>query len=193
MAAPFELQLTLAPPEILGRRLAPFSLGHAHLLEIAGSPFVGAAATSTAEAADLVLAAWLLTFPTYAAAKAAAVAALAGNIPSEVKRWGRRIGPVFDLAGESIKLATYIGKCTKPPRTAKRENAKPLATPAAATLAVLHRRYFSTPAAEAWDLPFLDALLDVMTFHHAQGWVDLISDKRADFIDRVAAGKAGAK
>jgi phosphoglucomutase len=34
----------------------------------------------------------------------------------------------------------------------------------------------------------LDALLDVMTFHHAQGWVDLISDKRADFIDRVAAG-----
>jgi len=182
--SPFETSLTLSPPEILGRRMAPFSLGHAHLLEIAHSPFIGA--SKKVDAADLILAAWICSFHAMEKARAAAAAALAGRIPKSVRTWGRKIGLDFNLNSEATRLAGYIAQCTKPPRMVRREGAKALATPTAATLAVLHRHYFHTPEKDAWNLPFLDALLDVVTYHHAQGWVEVISDKQADFIDAVA-------
>jgi hypothetical protein len=191
--SPFETCLTLAPPEVLGRRLAPFTLGHAHLLEICRSPFVAGGAQ--VDASDLVLAVWICSFKTYADAKRAALAALAGRVPRNVRKWGKRVGAAFDAKAESEKLAKYLGDCTRPPRMVRRADAKGLATPAAATLAVLHRHYFHTPEAAAWDLPFLGALLDVMTFHHAQGWVEIVGDKQAAFIDAVAkmkTKKAGA-
>jgi hypothetical protein len=186
--SPFEICLTLAPPEVLGRRLAPFSLGHAHLLEISKSPFI--AGSDRVDSADLILAVWICSFPHYGKAKAAALAALAGRVPRSVRRWGKEIGLAFSLKGEAAHLAYYIGQCTKPPRMARKDGAKSLSTPTAATLAVLHRHYFHTLEKDVWDLPFLDAMLDVITYHHAQGWVDVISDKQAEFIDAVKGKKA---
>lgn len=183
MPSPYELQLTLAPPIILGRRLAPFTLGHAHLLELSNSPFSGTG--GKIDSSDMVLAAWILSFPTYKKAKSACLSAIAGKMPFGIRRWGKKIGITFDLEREATKLAEYIGKCTRPPRSARKAGAKSLSTPMAATLAVLHRRYFATTAETVWDVPFLDALLDVITWHHAQGWIDVISDKQADFIDFV--------
>jgi len=185
----YELQLTLEPPQVLGRRLRPLTLGHAHLLEIAGSPFIlGGQIDATA----VILAAWLLTYRRHSKARRAALAALAGRPPWWVRRWGRRLAGKMDLQAEATALGTYISACTKPPRTAKSKDAKALATPTAATIAVLHRHYFHTPAAAVWDIPFLDAMIDVVTYHHARGWLDLIGDKQAAFIDRIAARKKAA-
>jgi len=185
VASPYETQLTLTPPRVLGRRLCAFTLGHAHLLEIAKSPFMGCG--GGVDAADLILAVWICTFNDYTAARAAAVAALDGKIPRSVRRWGKRISLNFDLEAETTKLATYIVACTKSPRMTKAKESKALATPAAATLSVLHRHYFGTSAAAAFNVPFLDALLDVITYHHAKGWADLLSDSQADFIDQIVA------
>lgn len=184
MPTPFELQLTLSPPRILGRRLCRFTLGHARLLEVAKSPFMGGAKI---DVADLILATWFLTFPKYSDASRAALASMAGRVPRHVSRWGKKIGLSFDLEAEAGRLAEYLAACTKPPRTARRDGGKRLATPTASTLAVLHRHYFHTDAASVWDLPFLDAMLDVVVFHHSQGWIDLVSDKQAAFIEKVAA------
>ena len=187
MPSAYEKQLTLLPPRILGRQMNPFLLGHAHLLDIAESPFMrGGKITSD----DLILAAYILRYPDWSRARAAALAALRGRIPRWVRRWGRRaVRDGIDFDSEAAALAGYIEACTKPPRTAKRKDAKPLATPTAATIAVLHRHYFHTAPGDAWNLPFLDAMLDVLTYYHARGWLEIVSEKQADFIDSIVARK----
>lgn len=184
MASAFERQLTLTPPRVLGRRLHPFTLGHAHLLETAKSPFMGGGA-GRVDAADLILAVWICAFPRYGNARKACVAALQGKVPRSVLRWGRKIGLAFNLEAEAEKLAQFVNDSTKPPPSLRRTDQKPVVTPAAATLAVLHRHYFGTGPDKVMDMPFLDALLDVIVWHHAQGKIELIDDKKAAFIEAV--------
>ncbi len=187
-ASAFERQLTLVPPRILGRRLAPFTLGHAHLLETAKSPFMGGGGGKV-DLADLVLAAWICGFPRYRKARAACVSAMRGSIPRNVRRWGRKVGLSFKLEEEVERMAAFVNDSTKPPPSMRRKDSKPLATPAAATLAVLHRHYFATPPAAVMDVPFLDALIDVLVWHHAQGKIELLDEKKVAFIEEVSRRK----
>lgn len=175
----------LVPPRVLGRRLHPFTLGHAHLLETAKSPFMGIG-SGKVDSADLILAAWICSFPRYGKARAAAIAAMRGRVPRSVRRWGRKIGMEFDLKKEAERLAKWIYDSTKAPPTLKNTAAKALATPGAATLAVLHRHYFGTSADRICDVPFLDALLDVLVWHHAQGKIKIIDEAKAEWIEKVS-------
>ena len=152
---------------------------------------MGCGAGGKVDSADLILAAWICGFPCYRKARRACVAALRGDIPRSVRRWGRKIGLAFKLEEQVERMARFVGDSTRPPPSMRRTDSKPLATPAAATLAVLHRHYFATPPDAVMDIPFLDALLDVLVWHHAQGKIELIDEKKAAFIENV--GKRPAR
>ena len=190
MRSAFERQLTVMPPWIFGRRLAVLRVGHVHLLELAKSPFVGAAHSNACDMQDVILVAYLLRFKTYAAAKRVCARILAGRIPRAIRRLGKRYGNGFDPQETANLLTQYMLEATTPPRSLRNPEAKPLATPPAWTLATLHMHYFGTSRSRAMEMPFLDSICDVFTLRGALSLMDLVGDDRAAFIDRVAALKA---
>ena len=193
MRSAFERQLTVMPPRIFGRRLAVMRVGHVHLLELAKSPFVGAAESNACGADDVILFAYLLRFDTYVAAKRICARILSGHIPRGIGRLGKRYGASFDPQEISAQIAKYVLEATTPPRALHNPDAKRLATPPAWTLATLHMHYFGTTRAKVMEMPFLEAITDVYTLRGAMAEMDLVDDKRAATIDRVAAIKAKRK
>ena len=193
MRSAFERQLTVMPPRIFGRRLAVMRVGHVHLLELAKSPFVGASASNEIDANDVILAAFLLRFKSYAAAKRVCVKILSGAIPRGIRRLGRRYGLGFDPQKTAETLTSYFLESTTPPRALHSPDAKRLATPPAWTLATLHMHYFGTTRAQAMEMPFLEAITDVFTLRGALAMMELVDEKRAATLDRVAAIKARRK
>lgn len=97
-------------PTILGKRLAPFSLGHAHILEAINSPFMG---NGLAELSDLVLAVTICHKRAFGPDRFALQ--LDEKLERECKRWGKQQANA-NFAEEVQRFRHYIRAHTNAPQ-----------------------------------------------------------------------------
>ena len=105
MESCFTRALWATPPRILGKQLAPFSLGHAILLHSIGSPYLS---RREAGLPDLLTALFLCSLE-YAAAVDAVIHKQA-TIAKDAKRWGKAVTRK-DFARADTDLRQYVTDC----------------------------------------------------------------------------------
>lgn len=98
------------PPTVLGRRLVPFSLGHAHILEAVGSPFLG---NGGASLSDLIVAALICSRPAFSMERFTIT--LGPELEKECTAWGKKQRNA-DFDGDARKFAEYVSAHTHAPR-----------------------------------------------------------------------------
>lgn len=97
-------------PTILGKRLAPFSLGHAHILEAVNSPFMG---NESVELSDLVLAVTICHKRAFGPDRLALQ--LDEKLERECKRWGKQQANA-NFSEEVQRFRHYVRAHTNAPQ-----------------------------------------------------------------------------
>lgn len=175
-------------PLVLGKRMLPFSLWHAHALEAFGSPLLDG---KPAGAEDIVLAAWICS-----RSHAQAVEVLRNRRPdiaAECKTWGSTVTR-SDIAAAHKTLREYI---TAHMHTVYRHGVKPSDSAAQWTMVYLlylcAGRYDAETIAGAWDTPINLAYCLNVTSAIMNGDETYFTEKaEADFQAARAAVAEGA-
>jgi hypothetical protein len=114
----FDRSLAVGRPVLMGRRMVPFSLGHARLLFAMRSPLVDAAdRPSTID--DAIAAAYLCSMPWTAAQR---VILDPNRVARDCRRWGRRCGP-DGLASEACAVRQWLVESMSIPEAWQRPEA----------------------------------------------------------------------
>lgn len=169
MQAAYVLADILAPPVLLGRRLLPFTLGHAELLTVFESPFMTG---GTVTHSELVFAVWICT----RTRRAALDAIRGGTHADEVTAWGREVVG-YDLPAASALLQATIDRyCVAPARWSSGTK-KPARVPWFRMTAATLRRFFHVSEDEAWNTPCGEAFCQVASISAMLGDNDLMTDR----------------
>lgn len=173
---------TLAePPELLGRKLLPFTLGHADLLQVFESPFLVGGDWSHKET---IFALWICT-----RSRADALAQLrSGDCTREMRVWGGEVVG-YDVAEVSRALDAYISEfMAAPPRwDAKKKD--PVRAPWPRQMMAALRLHFKCSADEAWNTPCHEAFCQIASVGALHGDESLM-DERAIALQRIATEAA---
>ncbi len=169
----YQSTLLLQPPVLLGRRLCPFTLGHARLLQTYDSPFMGDGPVTMDE---LLFAVWVCSQPDF---EKAAAALLDRSFERQVKAWGKKAGPI-DRGAAVLALQTYIrAYMARPPRWEDDKPAKPRA-PWPWLYANALRHYFHVTEAEAWNTPVNKSICDFACMGALLGDDSLLTESEAE-------------
>lgn len=179
MLAAFQQAALPEPFKVLGKNLAPYTLGHDILLGVFESGFCrDIKAPPTYE--DLIVSTWVCSHRSYGAV----LEQLEGRtIRMKLRLWGWRCGN-FDLAEAYIHFSNYINAHTQEPPYWVEErgnNGGPLGMPFSQYLKVTMMREFGMKEHEALDTPYAQAHANYLTILESNGRIRFMSetDRRA--------------
>lgn len=167
-------------PVVLGKRLVPFSLGHAHILEAIGSPIMQGGDVSLS---DLVIAVVICHRPAFGPDRFTIV--LGDKLERECKRWGRQQASA-NFADELDAFRDYIRSHTNAPR---RWNKGESAMRIPWTLALFHSitsgRINEASERFAWNMPLPFAIAYNAAKMAAAGDDSLVSDEEINAAEKL--------
>ena len=176
----------IAPPAVyvLGKRLEPLSLGHAHLLDLVESPFIRGGSPG---AGDLVLAVEICRVPWQESRRMLQLPGLDRRIEKLGKALcRRRVGYEADDVSEFV---TYMTEAANGPGFwVKQQETKAGGSPWLQSIKTTLMRAGRTYA-EAMDTPLREALWDFAAYWEQEGALDIQSDAERAMIE--AAKHAG--
>lgn len=188
----YSLALYPEPAVVLGRRLQPFCLGHALLLQRLGSPFAADEPRRGPMPADLLLAVIVCSKP-YPAAEQLV---MSPRLPRRLTRAGIRMWLCYSPARiqiELIRFGRYIEDAWRSPKVWIERSGAPRGAPPVATLKVTLMSGLGMSAIEALSMPIGAAIWDATTYSESMGGIRIRSASDEALIDaakRMAAEAA---
>jgi len=177
--------MLLEPPKIFGRKLKPFSLGHAYILDVYESAYVGASMESSAK--ELIFALWVCGH-TYSDAM---VRLRSGRFKWEMFCYGRRFREKY-FNEASVILSDYIDSYTTTPERWKKQNGSGSTLRVPWQMATVWRlcggRLSPDTVEWAWNLPVCDAMAFCAVAAASEGDKDLISEDEYEAVRMLDNG-----
>jgi len=172
------------PFAVLGKPLAPLTLGHLRLLYAAESPYVCGMAGDSCTIGDLAFAAFVCSFSTWEDAHAALHSK---GVESATMKWGEKCPPPMCQTSADTFLE-YLSYYMSAPAMSSESNAqtRPEYVPLPYMAAAILRHYFGMSDDEAWHTIVADALAWNAARLQMEGHKCLLSDFDAYLIAHAA-------
>lgn len=181
MQAAYAATVLAEPLVVIGKRLEPFSVGHAHILEAIGSPFMTG---EKVEFTDFVLAVWVCSRIAFSESRFLLPTTEAAE--KECRKWGIEFGGC-DFVSELAKFNDYLASHSLSPKRWKKGAESALRVPW--TLAVFWRicggRLNSASESFAWNLPLPFAISYNAAALAMSGDDSLMSEEEATAIQTM--------
>lgn len=174
---------------VLGHRLEPFTLGHAHLLDLCESPFLRGGSPALG---DLVLAVELCRVSYSKAMEALRYPGMAKRLAKLGKRYTRRqLGYEVD---ELTEFIAYLAEATNGPKfwVTNEGESKPSGVSWLQSLKVTLMKAGRTQA-EAMNTPLAEALWDFAAYWEQEGALQIQSEGESELLDMVKAAQDGGQ
>lgn len=170
---------------VLGHRLEPFTLGHAHLLDLCESPFLRGGSPALG---DLVLAVELCRVTWTKAKEALQYPGLARRVEKLGKRYARkRLGYEAD---EITEFIAYLSEATNGPKFWVKSQGESTASGVSwlQSLKVTLMKAGRTQA-EAMNTPLAEALWDFAAYWEQEGALTIQSEGESELLELVKAAQ----